>query len=98
MTGWTELIGWPEQFAAGTDFEGRPFLLYLRNRGCWQGWIVEGAVRVHDLAGKSAIWSEELLNGCHAANPSQAKLALVRIFKHGLGIKSRVKLVGPRLV
>ena len=98
MTGWVELIGWPLQYATRAEYEGRSFLLYLRNRGRWQGWIIEGAEKVHDLAGGSVIWSDELLNGCQVQNQSQAKLVLVKIFKRGLGIRRRVNLIRPRVI
>ncbi len=97
--GWADdLTGWPVQCSARVEFEGRSFLLYLHFRGNWKGWIVEGAEKVHDLADRACIWSEELLCGCRVKHVGEAKLALVRIFKRQLGIRRRVILIKPKII
>ena len=99
MNGWNDdTFGWPCQSVAQVEIGGTSYLLYLRFRGSWKGFIVQEGMRVHDLARRTNIWSEEMLCGCHIHNLEEAKRALVSIFKKNLGIKNRVKFTRPRLI
>jgi len=98
MNGWNDdLMSWPQQCFARTLHDGRSYLLYLRNRGAWQGWIIEGFEMFSNRT-RPIIWSDEILHGCRVKDLDQAKLALVRIFKHSMGIRHRVELIRPNLI
>jgi hypothetical protein len=99
MKGWIEDVkNWPIQCATRINYQGQSYLLYLNFRGTWRGWIIEGAIRLHDLSNRSLIWSEEMLCGCRISNLRQAKIALVRVFKQQLGINNRLNLIQPKIL
>lgn len=99
MNGWTDDIrNYPVQCFAQTEIRGTSYMLYLRFRGSWQGYIVTDAVEIYNLARRSSNWSGDMLAGCQIQNLGQAKLALISIFKKKFEIKYRVKFTSPRLV